>query len=284
MAKTVCEVEVPSYDSMLWPTLQALKELGGSGTNQEIDDWVIAEQAYSEEQQSVLQAGGPRTLLAYRLGRARGYLARAGALQHSGRGVWAITEFGRGLSQDQVSDLPGALLRRGAGPAAVQVPSGDGVGLDDWKAELLALLKGMPPSGFEFLCQRLLREAGFTSVTVTGRTGDGGIDGIGTLRVSLLSFQVVFQCKRYSGRVGSPLVRDFRGAMVGRADKGLLISTGVFSAEARKEACRDGAPPIDLIDGDQLCALLKEHNLGVKTALVEQIVVESEWFTRLSDL
>lgn len=116
---------------------------------------------------------------------------------------------------------------------------------------------------------------------MTGRTGDGGIDGLGVYRMSLVSFPVFFQCKRYKGSVGSAAVRDFRGAMAGRGDKGLLITTGTFTSEARAEATRDGAPPIDLIDGNRLCDLLKEYDLGVKTTVrqVEDITVDTEFFT-----
>jgi restriction system protein len=146
----------------------------------------------------------------------------------------------------------------------------------EWKDELLALLGAMDPSAFERLCQRLLRESGFTKVEVTGKTGDGGIDGTGVLRVNLLSFQVLFQCKRWKGSVGASTVRDFRGAMVGRTDKGLILTTGTFTADARREATRDGAPAIDLVDGDLLCDLLKDKGLGVRVRMVEEVTVDEE--------
>jgi restriction system protein len=151
----------------------------------------------------------------------------------------------------------------------------------DWRDQLLDALTSMKPDGFERLAQRLLREAGFISATVTGRTGDGGIDGLGVYQMSLVSFPVFFQCKRYKGSVGSAAVRDFRGAMAGRGDKGLLITTGTFTSEAKAEATRDGAPPIDLIDGNRLCDLLKEYDLGVKTTIlqVEDVTVDTEFFT-----
>jgi restriction system protein len=136
----------------------------------------------------------------------------------------------------------------------------------------------MEPAAFERLCQRLLREAGFIKVEVTGRSGDGGIDGIGVLRMNLVSFQVLFQCKRWKGSVGAAVVRDFRGAMVGRADKGLVITTSSFTSEARREATRDGAPAIDLIDGEMLCQLLKEHNLGLSVQMVEQVELDEIFF------
>lgn len=150
-----------------------------------------------------------------------------------------------------------------------------------WKNQLLAILQKLPPATFERLAQRLLREAGFMKVQVTGKTGDGGIDGIGVLRINLLSSQVLFQCKRYQGSVGAGAIRDFRGAMVGRSDKGLLITTGTFTPDAKREATRDGAPAIDLIDGDQLCDLLKQLNLGVRTETVEKAIVEPCWFDAL---
>ena len=146
-----------------------------------------------------------------------------------------------------------------------------------WREDLLETLLDMEPSAFERLAQRLLRESGFIEVEVTGRSGDGGIDGNGIIRVGgLISFPVLFQCKRYRDNIGPSVVRDFKGAMAGRADKGLLISTGGFTREARREATRDGAPPIDLIDGNLLMDKLKELQLGVKP--IEVVVVDHEWF------
>lgn len=136
----------------------------------------------------------------------------------------------------------------------------------------------MTPAGFERLCQRLLRESGFVRVEVTGRTGDGGIDGVGVLRVNLISFHVYFQSKKWTGSVGSPEIRNFRGAMQGRGDKGLIITTGGFTAEARREATRDGAPAIDLVDGETLCGLLKDLKLGVTVRQVEEVAIEPAFF------
>jgi restriction system protein len=155
-------------------------------------------------------------------------------------------------------------------------------GTDDesWKAELHRILTNeLEPATFERLIQRLLRESGFIQVEVTGRTGDGGIDGKGIARIhGLMSFHVIFQCKRYQGVVSAGEVRDFRGAMVGRSDKGLFVTTGSFSREATKEAARDGAPPIDLLDGEQLADKLKEFRLGINVEMVERVSVESQWF------
>ena len=152
---------------------------------------------------------------------------------------------------------------------------------EGWKDKLsFTLTQKLDPSGFERLVQRILRESGFIHVEVTGRTGDGGIDGKGIARIhGFMSFHVLFQCKRYKGSVSASEIRDFRGAMVGRAaDKGLFITTGSFTSGAIKEATRDGAPPIDLVDGDELAEKLRNLSLGVKTELVERIIVDETWF------
>jgi len=153
-------------------------------------------------------------------------------------------------------------------PAAV-AEEGDVLAPDtedgDYRTQLLDTLQTLPPGGFERLCQRLLREAGFEQVVVTGKSGDGGIDGHGVLVLNaFVSFRVLFQCKRYVGSVSPGHVRDFRGAMQGRADKGLILTTGSFSAEARREATRDGAPPIELVDGEKLVSLFASLELGLR--------------------
>ena len=153
-----------------------------------------------------------------------------------------------------------------------------------WQEQVIEVVKSISPEAFERLCQRILRESGFTSVEVTGKSGDGGIDGRGVVRIGgLLSFHVIFQCKRYQGSISPSIVRDFRGAMVGRADKGLLITTGTFTREARKEAQRDGAPPLDLIDGDDLVVKLKELGMGIeiKQKVIEEVSVDKSYFQNL---
>ena len=153
----------------------------------------------------------------------------------------------------------------------------------DWKSELLSVLKAMDPYVFERLARRLLREAGFRNVEVTQKSDDGGIDGMGVYRMSLVSFPTYFQCKRYQGSVSAGAVRDFRGAMTGRGEKGLIITTGTFSPRARDEATRDGAPPIDLVDGDELCDLLKRYELGVTvtTRTIDDVEVQPQFFDTL---
>jgi restriction system protein len=300
---TNAKVDVPAYHKMLWPTLQALKHIGGSGTVQEIMDRVIEIEGYTEAQQSMIHGKGPGTEIGYRLHWARSYLKKVDAIANSSRGIWAITDSGRSLSESEMAAIPVTVRkmfpRKPVAPVEspeemldevalpIESPIENGSGtfsstvFEKWRDVLLDGLLTIQPSGFERLCQRLLRESGFTKVEVTGRSGDGGIDGIGVLRISLLSFQVFFQCKRYKGSVGAEEVRSFRGAMVGRTDKGLLITTGTYTSGAKKEATRDGAPVIDLIDGDQLCILLKDLNLGVSTQQVEEVSINPQWFSEI---
>lgn len=255
---------------------------------------MIEREGFSDEQLAVLHNEGPRTELEYRLAWTRTYLKKIGALASAGRGIWETTPLGRELSQDQIEPLFQDYLaerrseRRRKKEEAVAVKDDSDADEEseeeDWKEVLLAQMLDMSPAGFERLAQRLLRAAGFINTTVMGRSGDGGIDGVGLYRPSLVSFPVFFQCKRYKGTVGPDKVRDFRGAMAGRGDKGLLITTGAFTREARAEAARDGAPLIDLIDGEQLCILLKEHQLGVRTEerRIEEVKIVSSFFQELS--
>jgi restriction system protein len=274
---------MPTYDQMMWPALLALKEIGGSASIHELLDKVVQVMGLSEDVQSIPHKEGPGTEVAYRLAWARTYLKKAGALENSGRGVWSITSIGRTISETEVGRIPAAVRKEFTGkkkrPVEVEEVEEETIE-ETWRDQLLSIVREMPADAFERLAQRILREAGFVKVEVTGKTGDGGIDGVGVLRLQLVSFQVFFQCKRYAATttVSPSAIRDFRGAMVGRTDKGLFITTGRFTSEAKKEATRDGAPPIELIDGENLCDLLKTLKLGVNTELVERASVEPAFF------
>ncbi|HKN95985.1 MAG TPA: restriction endonuclease [Pseudonocardiaceae bacterium] len=291
-------VELPKYNELLWPALQAVSELGGSASIDEIAETVIKREGFTDKQQSVLHNDGPQTEIGYRLAWARSYLKGMGLLTNSARGVWALTEDGSaaladpsktdGQRREAVNELWAAYVTELRKARRVRRPPADDpdpMAAEErtWKESLLSQLMAMRPDAFERLAKRLLREADFDSVNVTGQSGDGGIDGLGIYRLGLVSFPVFFQCKRYRGSVGAGAVRDFRGAMLGRGDKGLLITTGSFTSDAKKEATRDGAPPIDLIDGDRLCDLLKRYNLGVRTEIrtVEDVTIDPSFFAEL---
>jgi len=278
---------VPQYHELMWPTLTAIKALGGSGTVREIYERAVVDEGFSEAQQEVMTKDGRMTEIEYRLHWARTHLKGIGAIENSTRGVWSITEKGKTIDAGSMQ-AEGTKWRAGykTRRAAAQVTSPSELGDPDeavvprWEDQLTQRLLSLPPDGFEQLAQRILREAGFVNVTVTGKSGDGGIDGVGTYRPTLVSFRVYFQCKRYRGAVGAGAVRDFRGAMAGRGEKGLLITTGSFTPDAQREAVRDGAPPVELIDGQQLCELLKRYGLGVETKerVVEDVTVHPHFF------
>lgn len=279
------QLDIPSFDDLFEPTIKALKVLSGSGTVQEIYEKVCELEGLSEEQQSILQKEGLQTKISYRLGWARTYLKNYGAIESSERGFWSLTEKGRNLQVIDKREIKQAsrIKKPEASSQLNEFKSDELIPIESnlWTENMLIILQKMSPDAFERLCQRILRASGFIKVQVTGKKGDGGIDGIGVLRISLLSFPVFFQCKRYSGSVGPGEIRDFRGAMVGRTDKGLFITTGTFTSEAKKEATRDGAPALDLIDGDQLCTILKDLKLGVETKTIEVVDINEDWFNHL---
>lgn len=284
--------KVPTYDKMLIPTVKALKNLGGSGSIDEINEEVYKVAGYDEEILEIPHdENGVQTKVEYRLAWARTYLKKFGILENSSRGVWALVDNDidpTKLNSDKIVKHVREKTRKPkkekpTSPKLKNEEVEDEIEDQiDWKENLISVLLKINPAAFERLCQRLLRESGFIQVEVTGKSGDGGIDGKGIVRINgFLSFHVFFQSKRYKGSVGSGDVRDFRGAMQGRADKGLFITTGNFTREAVKEATRDGAPPIDLIDGEQLCEKLKELKLGVKTEFIEEVSVNPEWFDKI---
>ena len=285
------------YDDFLRPTLEVLMALGGSGSIEEIEEALISK---LDIPQTALDATYPTSgapIIPDRMSWARSYLKLAGLVSNPKRGVWVLSEEGReaalwhdGKVRKIVSDAYNASeAERRANRAEQSELSGalDGVEASGeelgWQDRLLQRLQVIEPAAFERLSQRMLRQSGFVRVEVTGKSSDGGIDGVGVLRVNLISFQVLFQCKRWKGSVGAAVVRDFRGAMQGRADKGLIITTGTFTAEARKEATRDGAPAIDLIDGESLCELLKDLALGVNVREVrsEEVSIDEDFFAAI---
>jgi restriction system protein len=286
---------VPKAVDLLVPILEAIKDLGGSARIDEMLQRVVEREGFTDEQVSVRRSPDHHMgLLEYHLAWARNYLKNIGATQNSARGVWTITPLGREIREPEEAVARLKAYKAEYNKAyyekkrqlAGQDEDDDGVEEAEveselgWKERLLDRLLSMSPDAFERLAQRILKEAGFRNVEVLGKAGDGGLDGVGVYRLSLVSFPVFFQCKRWKGTVRPTDVRDFRGAMAGRGEKGLLITTGTFSKDARAEATRDGAPPVELIDGDDLCDLLKEYEIGVQTTqrVVEEVRVEDQFF------
>lgn len=281
-----------TYKELLNPTLLAIKELGGSGNSNEIEEIIIKNLNLTNKQINEIHKGS-RTKLNYQLAWAKNNLKNYGLIENSKRGVWALLEKGKEINVIDEKKLLNSVFEKNIkrkykisnfeNSIENSVNQGDSeIEEIKWEDELLEIIKKIKPDAFERLCQRLLRELGFVDVNVTGKVGDGGIDGTGIIKINgTLSFHVVFQAKRFAKSVSSSVIRDFRGAMVGRADKGLVITTGTFTRDAFNEARRDGAPNIDLVDGVDLVKKLKYLNLGVEIEQIEKVSIKREWFENL---
>lgn len=282
--------QMPKYHELMNSLLKALHELGGSGSIEEISAKVSELLDLPEDVLSMPHdpEKSSQTELEYRLAWARTYLKKYGIIDNSERGVWAIVPEKKELTSINPKEVVKIVReinrkereeRRSTEQTDEELPEE----AETWRSKLHHVLtKELLPDAFERLVKRMLRESGFVQVEVTGRTGDAGIDGKGIVRVGgLLSFHVLFQCKKYQGSVSVGAIRDFRGALIGRADKGLFVTTGTFTRDAIREATRDGATPIDLMDGDQLADKLKELRLGIKTEMVENVDVDMSWFKNI---
>jgi restriction system protein len=268
---------VPKYDDLFNPTLKALHKLGGSGRNEEIEQKIAEILNLSDDDVNDIHRGNT-TKLSYRAAWARNYLKRYGLIDNSERGVWSLTPKGLqtdGVDKTHVNKIVKS-LSKDTNSRVEQDETDKGI---KWREELLDVVKAIEPDAFERLCQRILRESGFTEVTVEGRSGDGGIDGRGIYKIGgLISIRVIFQAKRYKGSVSSQQIREFKGTMTGRAEKGVFITTGTFTRDAKTEATRDGSTPIDLVDGQALAELLKNLELGMKIEKVEEVTVSRDWY------
>lgn len=285
--------QLPPRSEYYVAVVHSLKERGGSTTIEEMEEDVAESLQVSEQARNIPHGDGRRSQFQYDLAWVRTYLKWGGALENSDRGVWRLTALGRKMSDEELRGLWKRIVAKQRAQRKLRdqkhIADGEQTFTDrqneavetSWKERLLDVVLKMDANAFERLCQRLLRESGFIKVEITGRAGDGGIDGVGVLRVNLLSFHVLFQCKKWKHSVGAPIVRDFRGAMIGRSDKGLILTTGSFTPDARKEATRDGAPAIDLVDGDTLCELLKDTKIGVKVSLIERIEIDAGAFAAI---
>jgi len=270
----------PKFLRFFIPIIDALKELGGSGTPTEVIDLAISNMNISEKEQEKTNKNGGSTII-NQAQWAKFYLLKGGYVASSQRGIWTLTEKSTidPLIEEkaiQIIKTERKKYRDSKKTSKTRIIQDDNVNPDSTDDVLLLdVLKSLSPNGFERISQRLLRESGFQEVRVTGKTGDGGIDGYGILQVNpLVSFNVLFQCKRFKGSVGSGVIRDFRGAMLGRADKGIIITTGTFTAEAKKEARRDGAPPVELVDGDKLVDMFQKLELGLIPKIIYEIDID----------
>ena len=278
--------EIPNYATLIEATFSALKLLGGSGKNDEINSKVAEILELSNEVQDIPHLNSSSlSEVNYRCAWARTILKNYGALENSARSVWTIKPEFTGIDS-----VDGAIVEKFRNIKSEKTQKFDtaeekmeeqGVDVPEevkpWRKRLYEVLINMDPYGFERLTQRVLRECGFTNVVVTKKSGDGGIDGTGKLKINgIFSFNVAFQCKRYSGVVGASFVRDFRGSLTTDIEKGVLITTGTFSKSAKEEASNPGKQQIDLIDGEELIDKIAEYGIGVRE--VKTYEVDEDFF------
>lgn len=269
------------FAKWLGPVLDSLRALGGSGKSREVCDYVAEHwKVPTTALEATLKSG--QTRFYNQVHWARQYLVWEGLLDASTHGVWSLTKAGYQAKLDEPAARKivakwvkiHASARKAVSPE--ETPAEDAPTAieteEEQSAVLLEILKKVTPEGFERICARLLRESGFERVTVTGRPRDGGIDGVGVLEINpFVSFRVLFQCKRYKSTVSRAEVGDFRNAMIGRADKGIILTTGTFSADARAEAEREGAPPVELVDGEKLVSMFERVRLGVRERTIYEV-------------
>ena len=272
----------PQFLRFIIPIIDVLRELGGSGTAADVTDLVVDRMKFTENELNEKIKSGP-SRIRNQIAWARMYLVIAGLVDSSGRGVWKLTEkgFSIKLDQEQVFELfrkvQDSFKVEKSTVIITEVKSKQEefdaeVPYEAYKSELIRILQKMSPSGFEKIMRRLLSELGLRQVEVTGKPGDKGIDGIGLLEVNeLVKFKVFFQCKRFENSVGAGHIRDFRGALSGRADKGIFLTTGYFTPESKKEATRDGVVPIELVDGERLVELFEKNRLGLTSKIIFEV-------------
>ncbi len=289
---------VPRYGDLIQPTFIALKNLGGSGSNDEILDKIIEILSLTNDIVDVPHKDSSSiTELSYQAAWARTYLKKYGAIENSARSVWSIKPDFVQIDRVDPKQIISAIARekvknRRASRKALEsdedpietADQSEESSLPDevkpWRTKLAEILQNMEPFGFERLAQRILRECGFTQVEVTKKSGDGGIDGTGKLKINgIFSFNVAFQCKRYSGQVGPGTIRDFRGSLTTDIEKAVMITTGVFTRAAIEEASNPGKQQIDLMDGEELITKIVEYGIGVKE--VKSYEIDEEFFSKI---
>ena len=273
----------PNTQFFYEPTLLALDMLGGSGSTSEIYKKVLSICNLSNEIIDEMHSF-TMTEVEYRLMWARTDLKNYGAIINSKQGVWALTVKGAKLLNSGKIDTKEIKnsLNKTKRNLNVNLDNEEQENID-WRERISNILHNLNPYAFEKLAQRLLRECGFSDVEVTKKSGDGGIDGTGKLRINgIFSFNVAFQCKRYKGQVGAPQIRDFRGSLGTNIEKGVLITTGTFTREAKEEASSEGKRLIDLMDGEELINKLAEYGIGLNE--VKSYEVDEDFFNTLDEI
>lgn len=284
MTQKISQKKCPGSRFFIKPTIEALYQLGGSGANSEIYKKVIQITNLPEEIIDEMHSF-TMTEVEYKLMWARTYLKNYGAVENSKQGVWVLTTKGATLAKQgslNVTEIVRFTSSKNGSSKPQDPETEHSMESKSWREQITDILFSMRPYAFEKLAQRLLRECGFSDVEVTKKSGDGGIDGTGKLRINgIFSFNVAFQCKRYKGAVGAPEIRDFRGSLSTSIEKGVLITTGSFTRAALEEASSEVKRLIDLMDGEELINKLAEYGIGLNE--VKSYEVDMDFFNSLND-
>ncbi len=270
----------PQFLQYITPILNILQANGGAGNSSSVIDQVIENLRITEDDLAETTSNG-QSRIRNQIQWARFYLFKGGLIDNSERGIWRLTKEGLDAKHTEIDvhKMFKAVQEKGGNSKTKKEEIHSKTKFDDTatedeehSAELLNIIKSMSPAGFEKLCKRLLTEIGIHNIVITGGAGDQGIDGLGLVKLNdVVSLNIVFQCKRYRDSVVPHHVRDFRGAMQGRGEKGLIITTGRFTKESKYEANRDGVTPIELIDGERLVELFEKYELGLKPVTIYEI-------------
>jgi restriction system protein len=275
----------PQFLQYVIPILNILQANGGAGNSSSVIDQVVEDLNITEDELAETTSNG-QSRVRNQIQWARFYLFKGGLIDNSQRGIWRLTKEGlevKYTESDVYKMFKSVQESVGKSKTSKEVKENKAAFEDsstedeEHTGELLNIIKNLSAAGFEKLCKRLLTEIGIHGIVITGGAGDQGIDGMGLVKLNdVVSLNIVFQCKRYKDSVVPHHVRDFRGAMQGRGEKGLIITTGRFTKESKNEANRDGVTPIELIDGERLVELFEKYQLGLKPVTVYEI--DNEFF------
>ena len=291
----MAKLKGPKFVGYFQPVLDGLKALGSSAKPKEVYSWIAENHDIPIDELEGTTRGG-QSKFENKVGWARFYLVKAGFIDAKERGVWVLTEKGReanlthddayrefkyiqdNFKENERKDRSSKSKSAVADEDASAPDELEYLNQDEIQERLVKILRRTSPKGFEELSARLLRHIGFENVKVTGEQGDQGVDGEGYLLINrFVRTKVMFQCKRYEGSVGPDKIRDFRGAIQGRAERGIFLTTGTFTKGAKEEAARENTTAIELVDIDRLLELLIEENLGVKET--KALKIEPDFFS-----
>ena len=278
-------VTVPKRYDTLEPLLEGLRQLGGSAPKSDVVDKVAELLQLTDEQRNVLTNRG-QPVFDDELSWARWILDKSGLIDGSQRGIWQLTDKGwatKTIDKDQIIATKERYLqeqrqtKRAGKSTAQKARSQAPPDTPDWKSDLIARMRTLTPYQFELMSRNLLQKLGLKDVKVTQKSNDGGIDGYGIVKIAgIVGFKMAFQCKRYQGSISPKDIQAFRGAVTDKVEKYLFITTGTFTAQAKREAERLF---IDLLDGDELAERMADAKAGVKN----QLVVDETYFRKFRD-